>query len=136
MFDVSDFIPEVLWPRRWITWWTLFLPSLGIALLLWAVGITGSGWLICVIVAIFVFLASTFADHVWKIAMRAGMALSLAGFVLLIGAAVASGSVRPTGNDTASVLAAMRDLALVPFMLTGTALCTLAGVLALFRTDP
>lgn len=135
MFKASDVIPNTFWPAGWTAWWTMFLPALVVALLIWAVGIPGSGWLICAVVAVFVYLATGFYTHIWKVLMRAGMALSIAGFLLLIGAAVAASSVQPSGNDTASTLALMRNLALVPFMVTGMAMCTLAGVLALFRTD-
>lgn len=136
MFDVKDVLPEFLWPHSWVAWWAMFVPAIALSGVLWFMGIPGSGWLICVVTAIFVFLASEFCATLWKVWMRAGMALSILAFVLLIGAGFAASSVQPSGNDTASTLAVMRDLAAIPFMLSGLAMCTVAGVLALLRTDP
>lgn len=135
MFDVSDFVPKVFWPEGWTAWWIMFVPVLGVSVVLWVMGIAGSGLLICAVVGIFVYLATGFCDHIWKVLMRAGMALSVAGFVVLIGAAFAAGAKLPGGSDAVSALAVMRDLAAVPFIATGMAMTTLAGILALFRTD-
>jgi len=136
MFDLSDILPEALWPASWRVWWIMFLPALGLGVLLWIMGVTGSGVLICVVVGVFVYLATAFCDHIWKVLMRAGMGLSIAGFTVLMGAAFAGAAVQSGGADNASTLAVMRDLAVVPFIATGMAMSTLAGVLALFRSDP
>ena len=132
MFDIKDVIPEVFWPANWVWWWAMFAPSILFLSLLWVMGISGTGWLICIWVGIFAVLSLEFAAAFWKVLMRMGMALTVVALITGVSASLMMAD--DTGQATQTVVR-MNQLAFVPFLLTGFLACTAAGILALFRDD-
>ena len=132
MFDIKDVIPEIFWPASWFWWWAMFAPSILFLSLLWVMGISGAGWLICVWTGIFAVLSLEFAAAFWKVLMRMGMALTVVALAVGVTASLMAGE---DSSQATQTILRMNRLAFVPFMLCGFLACTAAGILALFRDD-
>jgi len=133
MFHISDVIPEALWPANWLWWWAMFLPFMGLCVLLWIIGLSGMGWMICLVTGIFVALSYEFCAAFWKVLMRAGMGLTATALVVLVAAGTTAGG---DNLSAAQTLAQMNASAFVPFMLTGLILTSIGGIIAVLRSDP